>query len=142
MDPKNKTVVRWPLIVVYAGILTALAACGVRNSTVTATPAPSVTPVPTKTASLRLNNGAVEVQKENHIWIPIGGETTFDLIGKLENNNPWMVTGNTFAVRDSTQVAENAKVGDLVEVKGVILEDATWLAGSIELAQEQIYPTL
>jgi hypothetical protein len=53
-----------------------------------------------------------------------------------------MVTGNTFAVRDSTKIAEAAKVGDLVEVKGVILKDATWLAGSIDLAKEQIYPTI
>ncbi len=144
MDIKNKPVTPW-LFLTCLGMVTVLAACGVSEGTTTAMPvAPTApdTPVPTETPSLRLEDSAVEVQDGKNGWVPIGAETTFDLIGKLENTNPWMVTGNTFAVRDSTRIDKSVKVGDLVEVKGVVLEDATWLASSIELAKEQIYPTL
>jgi hypothetical protein len=60
----------------------------------------------------------------------------------VESTDPWMVTGNTFATRETTQIAEGLEVGDLVRVKGVILEDATWLANSIELAEERVDPTV
>lgn len=107
-----------------------LAACG------------SVTPIPTEIASLRLADGAVEVQAGNNGWVSVGGETTFELVGELESTDPWMVTGNTFASRDSTQIAEGLEAGDLVRVKGIILEDGTWLANSIQPAEEQIDPTM
>jgi hypothetical protein len=48
-----------------------------------------------------------------------------------------MVTGNTFAVRESTQIAEGLEVGDLVRVRGIILSDNTWLASSIALAAQE-----
>lgn len=51
-----------------------------------------------------------------------------------------MVTGNTFATRDTTQIEEGLEVGDLVKVKGVILEDGTWLAYSIHRAQSEEPP--
>ena len=44
--------------------------------------------------------------------------------------------------RDLTKITEGLEVGDRVRVKGVILEDATWLANSIELAEEQVDPTI
>ncbi len=130
MNTKIKQVFRWPLAFVYLGMTIVLAACG------------GVTPVPTEAASLRLDDGAVEVQNKNHAWIPVGGETTFELVGKLESTNPWMVTHNTFATRDYTQIAEGLKAGDPVRVKGVILKDATWLAESIELAGEKVDPAI
>jgi hypothetical protein len=102
----------------------------------------TATPISTETAALRLDNGAVEVQDENNTWMPIGGETTFELVGELQNTDPWMVTGNTFATRDSTQIAEGLEVGDRVRVRGIILEDHIWLANSIELAEVQSNPTL
>jgi len=138
MNIKNKMVSRWSLALGYLGIVVVLVACATGGST-TRTP---VTPIPTGTASLRLEGGAVEVQDENNDWVPVGGKTTFELVGELESTNPWMVTGNTFATRASTQIAEGLEVGDLVRVKGVILEDATWLANSVELAEEQIAPTI
>ena len=74
----------------------------------------------------------------------MGGETTFEITGELESTDPWMVTGNTFATRDSSQIDEGLEVGDRVRVKGVILEDGTWLAYSIERAQtdEPASPTI
>jgi len=139
MNTKNNPVVRWPLVAGYLVVVVVLLACGVSGGAT-----PGITPVPTQDTSipLRLENGAVEVQDENNAWLPVGGETTFELVGELEGTDPWMVTGNTFATRDSTQIAEGLEVGDLVRVKGVILEDATWLANSIELAEEQIDPTI
>ena len=135
MNTKNKLTVRWMLVAGYLGMVTVLVACGVSGGA-------TATPVPTEAASFRLENGAVEVQDENHAWVPVVGETTFELVGELESTDPWMVTGNTFAGRDSTQIAEGLEVGDLVMVKGVILADATWLANSIELAAEQIDPAI
>jgi uncharacterized protein DUF5666 len=130
MNTKNKPVACWLLAFVYLGMTIVLAACG------------GVTPVPTEVASWRLDDGAVEVQNKNHAWIPVGGETTFELVGKLESTNPWMVTHNTFATRDYTQIAEGLKVGDPVRVKGIILKDATWLAESIEPAKEKVEPAI
>jgi hypothetical protein len=74
----------------------------------------------------------------------VGGETTFEIVGELEGDNPWMVTGNTFAVRESTHIDEELETGDLVRVKGFILEDGTWLASSIEHAEaeEPVTPTI
>jgi hypothetical protein len=91
---------------------------------------------------LRLENGAIEVRQESGDWLPVGGETTFEIVGELENTDPWMVTGNTFATRDATQIDEGLEAGDLVRVKGVILEDGTWLAYSITRAEEQTNATV
>src|SRR5512147_2806391 len=115
MHAKNRPLIRWHFMM-YLGIAMVLTACG------------AVTPAPEEATSLRLKNGAVEIQDQDHVWTPVGGETTFELAGELQSTDPWMVTGNTFAVRDSTRIADGLKVGDLVKVKGVILKDATWLA--------------
>lgn len=135
MSRKNTPVIPW-LLVICLGTAAVLTACGADDRLITETSPASTTPVPTQTAHLRLDNGAIEVQDENQVWVPIGGKTTFDLMGILENTDPWMVTGNTFAVRDFTQITEGLEVGNPVEVRGVILEDATWLAESIEPAKE------
>jgi hypothetical protein len=130
MNLERKIAIRRLLSVVGVLITTILAACG------------SVTPIPTQTASLRLEGGAVQVQDGANGWVPVGGETTFELVGEVESTDPWMVTGNTFARRDTTQLAEGLEVGDLVRVKGVLLEDGTWLANSIEPAEDQIDPAI
>jgi hypothetical protein len=145
MNTKNKLVVRWPLIMGYLGMVAVLLACAtVTGDGVTATVTETATAAPTPTGEplLRLEDGAVKVQGENDNWIPVTGQSTFELVGELESTDPWMVTGNTFATRDTTQIAEGLEVGDVVRVKGVILEDATWLANSIELAEEQVDPTV
>jgi hypothetical protein len=71
-------------------------------------------------------------------------ETTFEFVGQLESTDPWMVTGNTFASREMTEIDEGLEAGDLVKVKGLILEDGTWLASSIERVEEeeQATPTI
>ena len=135
MNTKHKPAVRWSLVAGYLGMVAVLLACGVSAG---ATPSADTTPTPTQAITLlRLEDGAVKVQGENQDWVPVAGQSTFELVGRLESTDPWMVTGNTFATRETTQIAEGLEVGDLVRVKGVILEDATWLASSIELIEEQ-----
>ncbi|RPJ21158.1 MAG: hypothetical protein EHM33_26850 [Chloroflexi bacterium] len=144
MNIKKKRVVHWPLVIGYLGIVAVVLACGASGSVTAAatTATATVTPVPTAESLLRLEDGAVKVQGEDDIWVPVAGESTFELVGEVESTDPWMVTGNTFATRDSTRIAEGLETGDLVRVKGVILTDATWLAASIEPAEEQIDPML
>lgn len=139
MNEKNALAIRWPLVAGYLSIVVALLACAtITGTSVTATPAATqVTPA----ALLRLENGAIEVREESGDWLPVGGETTFEITGELESTDPWMVTGNTFATRDSTHIDEGLEAGDVVRVKGVILEDGTWLAYSIERAEEQPAPS-
>ena len=142
MNTRDKSVMRWQLIAGYLGMVVILLACATVTSTgVTATPV--ITQV-TQEPFLRLENGAIEVREEEGGWIPVTGETTFEIVGTLESTDPWMVTGNTFATREATQIDEELEVGNLVMVKGVILEDATWLAASIERAEaeEQADPTI
>ncbi len=134
MTVKGRLAIRWSLAVVSLGMMITLAACGGVT--------PAAVPVPTGVIPLRLDNGAVEVRDENRTWVPVGGETTFELVGMLESTDPWMVTRNTFAVRDYTRIAEGLKVGDPVRVKGVILRDATWLAEVIEPAEESVDPAI
>lgn len=61
MATKNKRDLHWPLVLCSLGTAIVLAACASGAST-TATAA--LTPLPTKTVSLRLENGAAEVQDE------------------------------------------------------------------------------
>jgi hypothetical protein len=143
MNRKNRTVLRWPLVAVYLGMVLVLLACATVGGA-TAVPTASLTGTATEAALLRLEDGAVQVKVagENTDWMPVAGESTFELVGEVESIDPWIVTGNTFAIRDTTQIAEGLEVGDLVRVKGIILEDHTWLANSIELAREQIDPVI
>jgi len=140
MNRWTQSVNRWQLVAGYLGVVVVLLACAISGGTsVTPTlPATQVTPE----AILRLQNGAIEVREEGGDWLPVGGETTFEITGKLESTDPWMVTGNTFATRDSTHIDEGLEAGDLVKVKGVILEDGTWLAYSIARVEEQADPTI
>lgn len=143
MNSKIKPAIPWPLVW-YLGIASILSACSVGVGTAAPTgtaPAPA-TPTPTGTPSLHLDNGAIEVQDQNKDWVPIGGGTTFELVGELQSTDPWMVSHNTFATRDFTQIADGLKVDDPVRVKGVILEDATWLAETIEPAGAQTEPAI
>jgi uncharacterized protein DUF5666 len=135
MNKKNTRAVRWPLVAGYMGIVVVLLACATISGT-GVTPTAPVTQAATESV-LRLENGAIEVREESGDWLPVGGETTFEIVGELESTDPWMVTGNTFATRDSTLIDEGLEAGDLVRVKGVILQDGTWLAYSIARAEEQ-----
>ena len=136
MKRQNKSFIRWQWVLGYLSVVAVMLACATNAGIAT------VTQVPTEQPLLRLENGAVEVREEDGNWSPVGGETTFEITGQLENTDPWMVTGNTFATRDSTRIDEELEAGDLVYVKGIILEDATWLASSIERFQAQTSPTI
>ena len=141
MSRCNKSVIRWQMVAGYVAVIAVLLACATSGGI-----SPTATPVATEepAALLRLENGAIELQREDGDWVPVGGETTFEIVGELESIDPWMVTGNTFATRESTQIDEGLQVGDVVKVRGVILEDGTWLAYSIEHAEaeEQTNPTI
>src|SRR5215207_5253278 len=143
MKAGNKSVIRWPLIAGYLGMVIVLFACTVVSG---ATPVSTAANTDTadSNALLRLQGGAVEAQDENGNWAPVAGETTFEIVGVLQGTDPWAVTGNTFATRETTQIDEGLEPGDLVRVKGVILEDGMWLANSIEHAEEeeQTNPTI
>jgi hypothetical protein len=138
---KPVPVIRWQIVAGTLAVIAALLACATSGGTsTTATPVPTETPAP----KLRLENGAIESQQEDGDWIPVGGKTTFELVGELESTDPWMVTRNTFAARESTQIDEELEAGDMAKVKGVILEDGTWLAYSIARVETeaQTNPTI
>jgi hypothetical protein len=84
----------------------------------------------------------VEVLDESGDWTPVAGSATFELAGALESMDPWTVSGTTIETNELTQIAEGLEVGDLVHVRGTILEDGTWVAYSIELAKEPIEPVI
>lgn len=130
MNANNISVIRWPLFVGYLGIVMFIMACagiGVASS---------------GDALLRLADGSVEVRDESGGWVPVAGESTFEVVGELESKDPWSVAGTTFETRESTQIDEGLEAGDLVRVRGTILEDDSWVAYSIERAEEQAGPTI
>jgi uncharacterized protein DUF5666 len=138
MNKKNKLVVRWQLIVGYLGILAMMLACmniGVGAGSGTSTPN-------SDEVLIHLEDGVVKVQDDNGDWTPVAGDSAFDVTAPLESTDPWKVAGMTLETNESTQIEEGLQVGDLVRVRGVILEDGTWLANSIERAQEQVDPII
>jgi hypothetical protein len=140
MNKRNQSIVRWQWVVGYLSMIAVLLACAtVADNEIT--PTAVATEVPPE-AVLRLENGAIELREENGGWLPVGGETTFEITGELESTDPWMVTRNTFAARDTTHMDEGLDVGERVRAKGVILEDGTWLAYAIERLQEQADPII
>ena len=120
------------LIVGYLGITLLIQACAgiaVGSSNVEA-------------GSLHLDNGVVEIMDENGDWMPVAGDSAFDVTATLESTDPWKVAGVTVETNESTRIEEGLQVGDLVRVRGIILEDGTWLANSIERAAEQVDPII
>jgi hypothetical protein len=132
MNNMNSTLRRTILLLGYVGILGFLLACtaiGIGSSAV-------------QQGMLQLDQGVVKVQDPQGNWEPLAGTSTFELVGKLENTNPWTVAGRTLATNESTQIAQGLQVGDVVRVRGASLEDGTWLAYSIEPAGEQPSQTI
>jgi hypothetical protein len=62
----------------------------------------------------------------------------FAMVGTVQSMAPWTVAGIAFQTLPATDVDPGIEVGDLVQVKGVILPDGSWLAGEIELAAEEL----
>jgi hypothetical protein len=63
----------------------------------------------------------------------------FDFVGVVQDviTDTWTVSGVTIVVDDETEIAEGLVVGDVVRVRGWILDDETWLARSIEQVEEE-----
>jgi len=61
----------------------------------------------------------------------------FAITGTVDNFDPWTVDGIEFETDDRTRIDDDIEVGDRVKVEGRILEDGTWMAGSIELLEDQ-----
>jgi len=92
--------------------------------------------------SLRVDDGVIEVQGENGDWVTVAGNATFELVGELESTDPWTVTGTTFETNELTQIEADLQAGDLVRVRGTVLEDDTWVAYSIETTEETTDPII
>ena len=132
MDTNNKLGHRWPLIVGYLGIVMMLLACaaiGVGSANV-------------EQGTLQVDNGVVEVVDDNGDWVPVAGDSTFELTAELESLDPWTVAGQTLETNESTDIEDGLQVGDMVHVRGLILDDGTWVAYSIERAEAETEPII
>lgn len=56
----------------------------------------------------------------------------FSIIGRVQSIAPWHVASISFEIRDWTAIEPGIAVDDLVRVRGVILEDGTWVAATID----------
>lgn len=132
MQTNLKPALRWSMILGWLVVLSLVVACaGV--STVTSSDSPE---------ALRIRSGVVQVQSGNGAWVPVAGNATFELVGELEDTDPWTVAGVTLETNESTQVADDLEVGDLVRVRGAVLEEDAWVAYSIEPAEAQTDPII
>jgi hypothetical protein len=57
--------------------------------------------------------------------------SSFEFIGEIDSMDPWVVAGIAFETRDWTVIDEDLEIGDMVQVKGEILEDGTWVASEV-----------
>jgi hypothetical protein len=132
MGTNNKPAVRWLFIVGYLGIITSMLACmaiGMGSTEVDA-------------GTIQIDDNTVKVQNQNGDSVPVAGTSTFELVGALEGMDPWVIAGTTVETNEATQISDGLQVGDLVRVRGTILEDGTWLAYSIAPAEEQTDPII
>ncbi len=136
---KNRPAVRWQSYLGFLGVLAMTLACSVTS--ITSDSATTSTPNSGEVQIL-LEGSIVEVLDENGDQTPVAGDSYFDVTAELESIDPWSIAGIEIETNDETQIEEDLQVGDLVRVKGLILEDGTWLANSIELAEEQIDPII
>lgn len=130
MSTNNRLLQPLPLLAMYLGTILLILACTVFSGAQL-----------TDDGLFRLDNNVVEVKDDNGDWTAVGG-ASFELVGELENTDPWTVAGTMLETRETTQIDEGLAVGDLVRVRGVVLEDETWVAYSIELAEQQTDPII
>jgi hypothetical protein len=64
-------------------------------------------------------------------------EPTFEFTGAIESIDPWVVAGIPFETHEWTEIEPGLAVGDLVRVKGRILEDGVWVAFEIEQLDDE-----
>lgn len=132
MSTNIKSISRWTLIMAYLGLLSLMLACA------------ALTGGSSKIEQgiLQLDNGIVKVKDQNGDFTPLAGTSSFEMVGALDSMNPWAVAGKTLKINQSTQIVDGLKIGELVRVRGTILEDDTWLAYSIQPAAEQADHTI
>lgn len=128
MNTNNTSVVRWSLLAGCIGMIVVVTACA------------GFAVGSNSDEMLRLKDDVVEVRNEDGDWVPVAGESTFELVGELEDIYPWTVGDTAFEIRETTQIEVDLEVGDVVRVRGVILEIGTWVAYSIEAAEGQTDP--
>lgn len=138
MSMRNKPAGRWRLFLACLGILAMTLACGGPGAGADL----EIDTLDSDEALLRLEDGVVQVQDEDGDWTPVSEDSAFDLTAQLESTDPWQVAGMTLETNESTQIEDGLQAGDLVRVRGVILEGGTWRANSIERAGEQIDPII
>jgi len=131
MSKNDRTASRWWLLVGYLGVITMLLACAVFGGGAQLS----------DDGLFRLDNNVVQVKNDNGDWVAVGG-ASFELVGKLESTDPWTVAGTKLETRDTTQIEDGLEVGSLVRVRGIVLEDKTWVAFSIELVDAQTEPII
>ena len=132
MGTNNKPAVRWLFTVGYLGIITSMLACmaiGIGSTEVEA-------------GTIQIDDNTVKVQDQNGDSVPVAGTSTFELVGALEGMDPWVIAWTTVETNESTQISDGLQVGDLVRVRGTVLEDGSWLAYAIEPAEEQADPII
>jgi len=63
----------------------------------------------------------------------------FDFVGVIQNlgDEAWTVSGVVITLDDETEMDASLAVGDVVRVRGWILEDGSWLARSIHRVEDQ-----
>lgn len=126
----NKKTNRWLLLAAHLGTIVFMMACVVLGGA-----------GQNDDDMFRFDNGTIEVRDENGDWVPVVG-ASFELVGELENTEPWTVAGQEFETRDSTMIEDGLEVGDIVRVRGIITEEETWVAYSIEGTDEQTDPII
>lgn len=124
-------ILRWGLTLGYLGIVISMLACmaiglGTSNA---------------DSGVLQIDNGSIEVKGVDGEWRPVAGASTFELVGELKSMNPWVVAGTTLETNETTRIEEGLQVGDLVRVKGTVIESNKWMAYSIERAEAQTNPS-
>jgi hypothetical protein len=124
-----RSILRWMLFIVLMIPLLACSVAGVGSSAV-------------QQGILQLDNGIVKIRDQTGNLQPLASDSTFDLVGTLESVEPWKVSGRALQRNEATQIAEGLEVGDLVRVRGAVMEDGNWLAYSIEPATKQTNQTV
>jgi hypothetical protein len=129
MSNHLKSILRWTLFVAIAVAGSACSAAGVSSSAV-------------QQGILQLDNGIVKIKDQTGNLQPLAGDSTFELIGTVESVDPWKVSGRALQRNEATQIAQGIQVGDLVRVRGAVLQDGSWLAYSIEPAKQETNQTV
>jgi hypothetical protein len=63
----------------------------------------------------------------------------FDLTGILESQDGilWTISGADFVVTQAAQQDDSLEAGDVVDVQGITMVDGTWIATSVQMAEDQ-----